>query len=82
LKKKKKKKLASLRAEADTAIERAEAAEAKNKKLEQMLLEKEQEIKSKDHRLDELERKSEETSGELKTTTDKCVGPQFTSFSI
>ena len=33
----------NLRAEADAAVERAEVAEAKNKKYEQILLEKEQE---------------------------------------
>ncbi|KAH9072220.1 actin filament-coating protein tropomyosin [Lactarius deliciosus] len=48
-----KEKLSNLRVEADTAIRRAEEAEAKNKKLEQALLERDQEIKSKDHRLDD-----------------------------
>ena len=43
--------LQTLRQEADAAVERAEAAEAKNKKLEQLLLEKEQEISSLQHRL-------------------------------
>jgi chromosome segregation ATPase len=66
-----KQKLASLRAEADTAVTRAEAAEAKNKLLEQALLEKEQEIKSKDHRLDVLEGNYEETSAKFKDTTEK-----------
>ncbi|KAE9399925.1 actin filament-coating protein tropomyosin [Gymnopus androsaceus JB14] len=46
-----KEKLNNLRLEADAAIERAEASEAKNKKLEQALLEKEQEITSLTHRL-------------------------------
>jgi len=67
-------KLAALRAEADAAIARAEEAEAKNKKLEQALLEKEQEIKSKDHRLDDVEGKYEEASTQLKETTERCVG--------
>lgn len=40
-----------LRLDADHAIARAEEAEAKNKKYEQMLLEKEQEIASLQHRL-------------------------------
>lgn len=66
-------KLASLRAEADAAVARAEAAEAKNKKLEQELLEREQDIKSKDHRLGILEDKFEEASTQLKDTTEKYV---------
>ena len=49
-----------LRAEADNAVTRAEEAEAKNKKYEQALLEKDQEISSLRHRLslldDELEK--------------------------
>ncbi|KAF8498728.1 hypothetical protein F5888DRAFT_1802884 [Russula emetica] len=64
-------KLASLRAEADTAVTRAEAAEAKNKQLEQALLEREQEIKSKDHRLEVLEGNYEDASTKLKDTTEK-----------
>jgi tropomyosin, fungi type len=47
--------MASLRAEADNAIVRAEEAEAKNKKLEQLLLEKDQEITSLNHRLGVLD---------------------------
>ena len=43
--------LASLRAEADGAVERAEAAEGKCKKLEQEILNKDQEIQSLTHRL-------------------------------
>ena len=73
MKRKKKQKLASLRAEADAAVARAEAAEAKNKKLEQELLEREQDIKSKDHRLGILEEKFEKASVELKETTEKYV---------
>ncbi|KAG9119218.1 hypothetical protein FRC07_005844 [Ceratobasidium sp. 392] len=46
-----KERLATLRAEADAANDRAEAAEAKNKKLEQELLAKEQEITSLQHKL-------------------------------
>jgi len=66
-----KQKLASLRAEADTAVTRAEAAEAKNKQLEQALLEREQDIKSKDHRLDVLEGNYEETSAKYKDAAEK-----------
>lgn len=43
--------LAALRVEADNAIERAEMAEAKNKKLEQELLGRDQEITSLQHKL-------------------------------
>ena len=50
---------------------RAETAEAKNKLLEQALLERDQDIKSKDHRLDVLEGKYEETTGKLKDATEK-----------
>jgi hypothetical protein len=39
--------------------------------LEQALLEKDQEIKSKDHRLDDLEGKYETASIQLKETTEK-----------
>lgn len=42
--------LAQLRVEADSAVERAEAAEKRNKELEQLLLSSEQEIKSLTHR--------------------------------
>ncbi|KAG5639077.1 hypothetical protein H0H81_007021 [Sphagnurus paluster] len=48
-------KLTQLRTEADNAITRAEEAEAKNKKLEQLLLEKDQEITSLQHRLGNLD---------------------------
>lgn len=41
-----------LRTEADVATERAETAEAKIKKLEQLLLEKEQEVTSLSHKLE------------------------------
>jgi tropomyosin len=44
-------KLNQLRTEADAATDRAEEAEARNKKLEQQLLEREQEISSLTHRL-------------------------------
>ena len=46
-----KEKLNSLRVEADQALERAEAAEQRNKELEQDNLSKEQEIASLQHRL-------------------------------
>jgi tropomyosin len=52
-------------------VARAETAEAKNKQLEQALLERDQDIKSKDHRLDVLEGKFEEASGKLKDSTEK-----------
>jgi len=50
-----KEKLNSLRTEADNAVLRAEEAEAKNKKYEQVLLEKEQEITSLQHKLSLLD---------------------------
>ncbi|KAG8903554.1 tropomyosin [Tulasnella sp. 417] len=48
-------KLAALRTEADNAVDRAEAAEAKNKKYEQELLVKDQEIASLTHKLGVME---------------------------
>ncbi|KAH9821734.1 actin lateral binding protein [Melampsora americana] len=50
-----KEKLATLRAEADAAIERAEAAEAKNKKLELETMNKDQELISLQHKVSNLE---------------------------
>ncbi|KAK7024887.1 tropomyosin [Favolaschia claudopus] len=48
-------KMTQLRAESDAALARADEAEAKNKKLEQLLLEKEHEIKSLSVKLDNLD---------------------------
>ena len=58
--------MAQLRQEADHAVERAEAAEAKNKKLEQELLNKEQDIQSLNHRLTTAEAELDKAEGELK----------------
>lgn len=55
----------SLRAEADNAVLRAEEAEAKNKKYEQALLEKDQEITSLQHRLSSLDAEQEQTEAKL-----------------
>ncbi|KAF8271643.1 hypothetical protein EI94DRAFT_1827516 [Lactarius quietus] len=66
-----KEKLLTLRGERDAALEQADEAVMKNKKLEEALLQREQEIKSKDHRLDVLEKQLEETSARLKDTTEK-----------
>lgn len=75
--------LQTLRAEADAATERAEAAEAKNKKYEQLLLEKDQEITSLNHKLGVLdgqleaaeaklaEAKTAKEEGELSKTTNE-----------
>jgi len=46
-----KERLASLRQEADASVDRAEAAEAKNKKYEQEILTRDQEISSLQHQL-------------------------------
>lgn len=59
--------MASLRAEADAAVERAETAEAKNKKLEQELLAKEQENASLKHRLEVVEAELDQTEANVKT---------------
>ncbi|KAI9440461.1 tropomyosin [Lactarius indigo] len=63
-----KEKLANLRAEADAAVERAEAAEAKNKTYEQALLQKDQEITSLQHRIGVLDGELEKTEGKLAET--------------
>jgi len=60
-----KEKLTSLRVEADNAVARAEEAEAKNKKYEQLLLEKDQEIGSLTHRLSTLDSELEKTEAKL-----------------
>jgi len=65
-----KEKMSQLRMEADNAVTRAEEAEAKNKKYEQALLEKDQEITSLSHRLGLLESdldKAEEKVKDYKT---------------
>ncbi|KAG8949886.1 hypothetical protein FRC04_008189 [Tulasnella sp. 424] len=71
-------KLAQLRAEADAAVDRAEQAEAKNKKYEQELLQKDQEIGSLTHKLGVMETdldKAEAKLGELKSAqSDSEVG--------
>lgn len=73
----------SLREEADAAVARAEESEAKNKKYEQLLLEKDQEITSLTHRLSvqdaDLEKaeaklaelKASQTDGESSRTTNE-----------
>lgn len=57
--------LQTLRAEADAATERAEIAEAKIKKYEQSLLEKDQEITSLQHKLGVLDGQLEVAEGKL-----------------
>jgi len=54
-----------LRTEADNAVTRAEEAEAKNKKYEQVLLERDQEITSLQHRLGILEAELEKADAKL-----------------
>ncbi|KAG6828917.1 hypothetical protein H0H92_006303 [Tricholoma furcatifolium] len=56
-----------LRAEADNAITRAEEAEAKNKKYEQALLEKDQEITSLQHKLSVMDGELEKAEHNLAT---------------
>jgi tropomyosin len=60
-----KKRLAQLRVEADNAVARAEEAEAKNKKFEQLLLEKDQELTSSNHRLSVTEAELEKAEAKL-----------------
>ena len=61
-------KLAALRAEADVAVERAEHAEAQNKKYEQDILQKDQEITSLNHRIGVLDAELEKAEAKLKET--------------
>ncbi|KIY66862.1 hypothetical protein CYLTODRAFT_423062 [Cylindrobasidium torrendii FP15055 ss-10] len=58
-------KLQNLRAEADNAIQRADEAEAQNKKYEQLLLEKDQEITSLQHKLGVLDGELEKAEGKV-----------------
>jgi tropomyosin, fungi type len=77
-----KQKLAALRAEADISIERAEAAEAKNKTYEQELLQKDQEITSLTHRLSVLDaelEKAESRVVEFKTALSDGEGQKSTN---
>jgi predicted nucleic acid-binding Zn-ribbon protein len=78
-------KLATLRQEADLAIDRAEAAEAKNKKYEQELLQKEQEITSLNHRLSVLDTELEKSEGkttELKGALTEVDASKATNESL
>ncbi len=65
--------LQALRAEADNAVGRAEEAEAKNKKYEQTLLEKDQEITSLQHKISVLDsdlEKAEQKLADLKSAQE------------
>jgi tropomyosin len=57
----------ALRAEADTAADRADAAEAKNKKYEQELLMRDQEIQSLQHQLGVRDSEIEKLEGHVST---------------
>ncbi|CCL99690.1 uncharacterized protein FIBRA_01711 [Fibroporia radiculosa] len=57
--------LTALRQEADNAVARAEEAEAKNKKMEQVLLEKDQEITSLQHKLSVMDGDLEKAENKL-----------------
>jgi tropomyosin len=79
------KKLAALRAEADTAVERAEAAEDKNKKLEQLLLERDQDITSLNHKLEVLANSldgSEEKLAATKSALEEAERGKATNDSL
>jgi len=58
-------KLNQLRVDADNAVTRAEEAEAKNKKYEQIILEKDQEITSLQHRLGILDAELEKAEAKV-----------------
>src|SRR6267142_113051 len=78
-------KLAALRTEADVAIDRAEAAEAKNKKYEQELLQKDQEITSLNHRLSLLDSElgeSETKSAKYKADLEDAERGKATNESL
>jgi len=63
-------KMNALRAEADAAVARAEDAEAKNKKYEQDLLEKDQNITSLNHKISVLDGELERAEAKLKELKD------------
>ncbi|KAI0047228.1 hypothetical protein FA95DRAFT_1492837, partial [Auriscalpium vulgare] len=65
----------------DAAVARAEEAEGKNKKLEQLLLEKEQEVQSLSHRLTQTQDSLDKTEEELKDAKrgSEEVGSQRTT---
>ncbi|KAJ7036356.1 hypothetical protein C8F04DRAFT_1181370 [Mycena alexandri] len=65
--------LFQLRADANTAIERAEAAESKAKQLEQTLLEKHKDIKSLRVKLDTSEDALENTENALREAMEKVA---------
>ena len=78
-------KLAALRTEADAAVVRAEEAEAKNKKYEQMLLEKDQEITSLTHKVSVLEgdlEKAETSLADLKGASVEGESSKATSENL
>lgn len=75
----------SLRAEADAAVLRAEEAEAKVKKYEQVILEKDQEITSFQHQLqvsDETTQKLEEQLGQYKSSSLEGESSRTTSENL
>lgn len=70
----------SLRAEADAAIERAEAAEAKCKLMEQQILSKDQEITSLVHRVGMLDQEVEKL--EARVAEEKTKGADSEQFKV
>jgi tropomyosin len=71
--------------EADAAVERAEAAEAKNKKLELELLAREQEVTSLNHRLNVVEgnlEKAETTLADAKHASQEGDTAKSTAESL
>lgn len=75
----------SLRAEADAAVLRAEEAETKVKKLEQTLLEKDNDITSLQHKLalaDETNEKLDEQLGQYKSSSLEGESSRTTSENL
>jgi len=75
----------AIRAEADRAVERAEAAEAKNKKYEQEILMKDQDIGSLQHRLGVVEGdldKAEQALNDLKHKSDEGAEGKTTNDTL
>ncbi len=75
----------SLRAEADAAVLRAEEAEKKVKKLEQTLLEKDNDITSLQHKLalaDETNEKLDEQLGQYKSSSLEGESSRTTSENL
>ncbi|KAI6041224.1 hypothetical protein EDC04DRAFT_2669805 [Pisolithus marmoratus] len=70
-------KLATLRTDADAAIERAEKAEHTVKEYEQALLERDQEIASLEHRLSSLDKECDRVTQKVLELEERFIRSHF-----